>query len=148
VSTLADTVTAVLDHLEQLYGQNLLPPMRAVYVEALAKVDPILLPDGVIRATKRSGPTRMPSVDQVLSGVGEIRAERLYAQKLGTPTRVATIRERTPHGRESIALLQQIAAGVLTVADQVEAFREMAVKHPGLGWEKAVADAERRLARL
>jgi hypothetical protein len=142
-------VNDVLAHLEAAYGATLFPPMRALYAEALGKVDQRLLPEAAVRAMQKT-PRRMPSVDELLAAVREEKAVRWQRAKQGTPTfnNMEVGDPPTParreHLREALALTRRIWRGELSESEQAAAFRTLEAKWPGCGWAEAAREAERR----
>ncbi len=147
MNTAAVVVDEILQVLERTYGL-FEAGMREFYRAQMTIANLDALPDGVIKAMRRTG-RRCPTVEEILAGVREEAGERWERQKHEAPTlRQAAEAEQhvknRPLARETFALMEQCLSGALSAADQAAAFWEMDRQFPGIGWDVAAQDAARR----
>ncbi len=128
--------------LGEIYREEISPVRAEAYFDALADL-PV---DAVIVAVRAVVRTR-----KFFPKPSEIRKEA-WSKVPTLPTRVVGLSLPTDaapgapsdpeHARLSFRLIRRIMKGELRGAARVAAFRWMAEKFPGLGWEQAVTSEE------
>ncbi len=133
----SDTVNDILQHLQKFYAKELNQAQLEFYRQRLAALHEDDLCVGVVAMKGKEPSHTFPTVNTIVRYFMEAKEGRLNQAKEKAPIFADVKRNQTTsHGRESIALMQDLYSGAITREQYLERIDEMENKYPGRGWKK------------